>query len=163
MICHVYASFKTREILKHVNQYKLTKVSTKTATTYPRIHFHVIVLYHWGWVILCHYGSAYTRSHSGEHFPFGRAKELKQFLRGVSGLWGSGSNFRIPVHYIYMCRCALKNEEYIYRIRTTYQNFHKGLSGSDLFRFRFEECSSLSTSSSSLFTFSTATEVIAKK
>ena len=24
----------------------------------------------------------------------------------------SGSNFRIPVHSIYMCRCALKNEEY---------------------------------------------------
>ena len=23
-----------------------------------------------------------------------------------------GSNFRIPVHSIYMCRCALKNEEY---------------------------------------------------
>ena len=22
------------------------------------------------------------------------------------------SNFRIPVHFIYMCRCALKNEEY---------------------------------------------------
>ena len=45
--------------------------------------------------------------------------------------------------------------------RTAYQNFHRGLSGSNLFRFAFEECSSLSTSSSPLFTFPTVTEVIA--
>ena len=36
------------------------------------------------------------------HFPFAALRYLTSFR----------SNFRIPVHSIYMCRCALKNEVY---------------------------------------------------